>query len=240
MAAVLEEIITAGLGELGVVLDREKLQAFRDYYNILKAENEKYNLTSITGEKEVAAKHFVDSLSCLRLVDPEGARVLDIGTGAGFPGVPLKICRPGMDLLLVDSVRKKVDFVTNLIKSLGLGRAGARWDRAESMGNNAEFRERADIVVSRAVAPLNVLAELCLPLVRVGGCFLAMKGPGPEEEIAAAGKAIGLMGGVVEKLEGLMLPVIHEERSLILIRKAGPTPAGYPRRPGMAAKRPIN
>lgn len=239
MSAMLEECLEAGARELGIDLGREKLLAFGDYYKILMEENEKYNLTSIRGVREVAAKHFIDSLSCAKLIDQKEARVFDIGTGAGFPGIPLKIYQPQMDILLVDSVRKKVDFIRSLIEKLSIERAEARWDRAEAMGTSGEFRERADIVVSRAVAPLNVLAELCLPLVRVGGCFLAMKGPGAEEEIAAAGKAIGLMGGVLEKLEGLMLPVIHEERNLILIRKAGPTPAGYPRRPGMPAKRPI-
>lgn len=239
MAGVLEETLIKGAGEMGIDLGPDKMRTFREYYSFLVEENEKCNLTSIKGEKEMAVKHFLDSLSCAGILDPGGERVVDLGTGAGFPGMPLKILQPSIDLLLVDSVRKKVDFIQNLILRLGMEGAAARWDRAEAMGRSGEFREKADMVVSRAVAPLNVLAELCLPLVRVGGRFLAMKGPGAEEELEAAGKAIMTMGGVLEKVERFNLPVIPEERVLILLRKHGPTPAGYPRRPGMPEKRPI-
>ncbi len=239
LLGLLEECLDRGSRELGLNLGREKFAAFRDYYEILVEENKKFNLTSITGEKEVAVKHFLDSLTCLRLLDQGGAFVIDLGTGAGFPGVPVKICRPEMDLLLVDSAKKKVQFVSDLIERLGLERAEARWDRAETMGSSSEYREKADIVVSRAVAPMNVLAELCLPLVVPGGVFLAMKGPGSAEEFDSAGRAIELLGGRVERAERMRLPIIPEERILYLIRKISPTPAGYPRRPGIPAKRPI-
>jgi 16S rRNA (guanine527-N7)-methyltransferase len=239
MPGVLEKCLVEGARELGLDLGPEKLAAFREYYRFLTDENRKFNLTSIRGEEEVAVKHFLDSLTCVRMLDLSGAFVIDLGAGAGFPGVPLKILHTGMELLLVDSVNKKVEFLKALIGRLGLEKAGARWDRAETMGSGEQYREKAGVVVSRAVAPLNVLAELCLPLVRVGGWFLAMKGPGAEEEMEASMKAVDLMGGRVEKVERLKLPLIPEERRLILIKKTAPTPKGYPRRPGIPAKKPI-
>lgn len=236
---ILEECLARGAGELGLKLEREKVETFRVFYRVLVEENAKYNLTSITGEKEVAVKHFLDSLTCAGMLELKGSFLIDLGTGAGFPGLPLKIYCPEMELLLVDSARKKAEFVGGLIKRLGLSGAWARGDRAESMGAGGDFREKADVVVSRAVAPMNVLAELCLPLVRVGGVFLAMKGPGREEETKAAGRVIELLGGRVERVERMTLPLIPEERKLVLVKKIGPTPAGYPRRPGIPAKRPI-
>ncbi|MCL6612505.1 MAG: 16S rRNA (guanine(527)-N(7))-methyltransferase RsmG [Peptococcaceae bacterium] len=215
------------------------MAAFRIHYEIMAEENRKHSLTSIMGEKEVAVKHFIDSMTCLKVLDLEKEYVVDLGTGAGFPGVPLKIIRPRIKLLLVDSAKKKVEFLADLIKKIGLEKTEARWDRAERMGGSSEYREKAEIVVSRAVASLNALAELCLPLVKVGGMFLAMKGPGAEEEMKTARKAIDLLGGTVERVERFRLPLIPEERSLILIRKTAPTPERYPRRPGIPAKRPL-
>lgn len=236
----LEEIIAGGCREMGLEIGQGEMSAFRVHYEVLAEENQRHNLTSITGEKEVAVKHFLDSLSCLKFIGPAQEMAIDLGSGAGFPGIPLKICRPGMDLVLVDSVKKKADFISGLIGRLGLAGARSRWDRAESMGKNEEFREMSRLVVSRAVAPLNILAELCLPLTGVGGgAFLAMKGPGWKKELESAGKAIALMGGAVEKVERIVLPFIPEERCLILIRKTTTTPPAYPRRPGIPVKRPL-
>jgi len=239
LASLLEETLAAGAGWLGISIPEQDMVLFRKYYRLLEEENAKYNLTSLEGEREVAVKHFLDSLSCLKVLDFNNKRVVDIGTGAGFPGVPLKILHRDMSLMLVDSVKKKVSFLDLLVEKLGLSGVERRWARAETMGRAEEFRERADIVVSRAVAPLNVLAELCLPLVRAGGCFLSMKGPGAEEEIDEAGRAIDLMGGSFEKRENFRLPFYDEERNIILIRKVAHTPEKYPRREGMPAKRPI-
>jgi len=239
LAALLEESLAAGAGWLDISIPDQHMVLFRSYYRLLEEENAKYNLTSLEGEREVAVKHFIDSLSCVKALDFNNKRVVDIGTGAGFPGVPLKILYRDMSLVLVDSVKKKVHFLDLLVEKLGLDGVERRWDRAETMGRAEEFRESADIVVSRAVAPLNVLAELCLPLVREGGYFLSMKGPGAEQEIDEAGKAIELLGGWFEKRESLRLPFYNEERNIILIRKVAPTPEKYPRREGMPAKRPI-
>ncbi|MHB8155812.1 MAG: 16S rRNA (guanine(527)-N(7))-methyltransferase RsmG [Desulfocucumaceae bacterium] len=239
MTGVLEKHLEAGLSQMGIETGEKDLALYREYYQILKEENSKYNLTSLEGEAEVAVKHFIDSLSCVQLLDLKGKHLVDIGAGAGFPGIPLKIYCPEMDLLLVDSVKKKVGFLQGLVVKLGLNGVEARWDRAETMGRSEAFRERADIVVSRAVAPLNVLSELCLPLVKPGGAFLAMKGPGAGEELAAASRAIALLGGEIERLENIRLPVFNDERNLILIRKVAPTPPEYPRREGVPAKRPL-
>lgn len=236
---LLEHCLAAGAGEMGLELDRPALAMFSEYYRILSEENKKFNLTSIEGEKEVAVKHFLDSLSCISFLENEGPRMIDLGTGGGFPGLPVKIYRPRTELVLVDSTRKKVDFLVGLIGRLGLTGVQARWDRAEKMGRSSDFREKADVVASRAVAPLNVLAELCLPLVRLGGCFLSMKGPGLEEELAAAGKAVDLLGGKVERVEKILLPLEGPERNIILIRKEKSTPDKYPRREGIPVKRPI-
>lgn len=239
MSNTLEGYLKQGAGELGIQLDSIMMEQFRAYYELLMEENQKYNLTSIKGEKEVAVKHFLDSLTCVQFLEQEPLHLMDIGTGAGFPGVPLKILMPKIKLVLVDSVRKKVEFLEMLITKLGFSDAQARWDRAEIMGNSVVYREKSDVVVSRAVASLNVLAELCLPLVRPGGLFLAMKGPGAHEEAETAQKAIKLLGGVIEKVEARILPFIPEERNLILMRKENTTPNNYPRRPGIPAKKPI-
>ncbi len=240
LTGILEDCLESGSVEMGISLDDNKLVAFRTYYGLLSLENKRYNLTSIEGEREVAVKHFLDSLACVKLLDFKYSYVMDIGTGAGFPGIPIKIYYPEMDILLVDSAKKKVAFLQYLVDRLGIKGASARWDRAETMGNSEEFREKADIVVSRAVAPLNVLAELCLPLVRPGGFFLSMKGPGAGEELLASKRAVELMGGQLEKTEEIILPRGHEKRILVLIRKVGNTPKGYPRRPGMPAKKPLS
>lgn len=238
LAGVLEDCLEAGSREMGIRLDQKKLTEFRTYYEILSQENEKYNLTSIEGEREVAVKHFLDSLACVSVLDFKNSYVLDVGTGAGFPGIPLKIYCPEMEVLLVDSVKKKVAFLEELVERLGIKGVAVRWDRAETMGVSGEFREKADIVVSRAVAPLNVLAELCLPLVRPGGFFLSMKGPGAGEELSAATRALEMLGGQLEKSQRMKLPM-GDERTLVLIRKIANTPKGYPRRPGMPAKKPL-
>jgi 16S rRNA (guanine527-N7)-methyltransferase len=239
LAALLEERLAAGADRLGLgIVDRD-MALYRKYYQLLIEENAKYNLTSLKGEEEVAVKHFLDSLSCAKVLSFQNKKVVDIGTGAGFPGVPLKIHCREMTLVLVDSVKKKVAFLDLLVERLGLSGVETRWDRAETMGRTQGFREWADIVVSRAVAPLNVLAELCLPLVRPGGHFLSMKGPGAEEELAQAARAIDLMGGRLEERENFRLPFFEEERNLILIHKVRATPGQYPRREGMPSKRPI-
>lgn len=238
MSAKLEQCLETGAREMGITLDCQMMTSFRRYYEVLVEENQKYNLTSINGEEEVAVKHFLDSLFCAKFLDLRGY-VIDMGSGAGFPGVPVKIFKPEINLLLVDSVKKKVEFLLLLVEKLRLERVSARWDRAEKMGRNTEFREKAGVVLSRAVAPLNVLSELCLPLVETGGYFISMKGPGAYKELEMARKGIDILGGAPEKVESFKLPLLRDERTIIMIKKVKETPDGYPRREGIPAKKPL-
>lgn len=239
MTGNMEEYLEAGAREMGLDITKESLKKYKIYSDYLGRENKKYNLTAIEEEKEVAVKHFLDSLACTKIIKPNNFFVIDLGTGAGFPGIPVKIYYPQLKLLLVDSSRKKVEFLLKTIELLGLSRVDARWDRAEVLGRSGDLREKADIVVSRAVAPLNVLAELCLPLVKVGGHFLAMKGPDVKKELEASKKAISILGAEVEKTMSYELPLLHLQRHLILIRKNESTTEKYPRKPGIPEKRPI-
>jgi len=212
---------------------------FGRYMDILLEWNRKFNLTAITEPDEIIAKHFLDSL-CLSPLIPGGSSVIDVGTGAGFPGVPLLIAAPDLKLTLLDSLGKRVAFLENLLAELGLP-ARCVHARAEDAGRDAAFREQYDFAVSRAVSRLNVLAELCLPFVRVGGGFIAMKGPrGPDmtEEINEAAAALRELGGQIEEIKDAK-PGGNIAHTLIIVRKLSPTPPKYPRRPGKTAKYPI-
>ncbi|MCL5781531.1 MAG: 16S rRNA (guanine(527)-N(7))-methyltransferase RsmG [Firmicutes bacterium] len=226
--------------EMGFSLTNQQLQLFQRYYELILEGNQKFNLTAITEPADVAVKHFVDSLTCLSaLAVPEGARVLDVGTGAGFPGVPLKIYRPDLNIMLMDSSKKRITFLNETIASLGLTGMQAVHHRAEDFGQRGEFREGFDFVVSRAVARLAVLAEYCLPCVKVGGYFVSQKGPEIDEEVQEAGKAFKTLGGKLEEVKKFKLPLIQDGRSLVIVKKIQPTPETYPRKAGTPAKKPI-
>jgi len=253
------DLLRAGARSLGLHLTAQHLRAFQIYYRELGAWNQRVNLTTVTGLEEVQVKHFLDSLSCLLALPAPGiaksARVLpnevplssketallciDVGTGAGFPGVPLKIMRPALRLTLLDSSKKKVAFLEHLVRCLGLTDVQLLWKRAEEVGQDEKHRERYDIAVSRAVADLTVLAEYCLPLCRKGGCFVAQKGARIEQELENAKPAIQILGGKLREAKTLRLPGLKEPRSLVVIDKLRETPAKYPRRPGVARKRPL-
>lgn len=229
-----------GAARLGIELTGEQLDLFWDYYLFLAGKSKKISLTAIKGEKEAALLHFVDSLSCLLAVSLDGAgRVLDVGTGAGFPGLPVKIARPGIDLVLVDSSRKKTAFVAEVISLLGLEKARVVTGRAEELAQNREFRGQFAVVLSRAVAPLPVLAELCLGFLKTGGLFVAYKGPAGEAEAASSGNALQVMGGTLREVKRFDLPFYGYPRLLIVVEKVAPTPPQYPRRAGVPAKRPL-
>ena len=237
---ILAETLARGADELGIKLTQDQLDKFKTYYQLLVEANKIVNLTSIVEEQEVAVKHFIDSLTCLKAIPLETSiNLVDIGAGAGFPGIPLKICLPEFSVILVESQEKKVNFMRKVISELGLKNIHAVHARAEDIGRNMEYRETKDLVVARAVASVGVLAEYCLPIVRVGGVFLAMKGPGAGEEVDRAKRAIGLLGGEVAKTISLSLPVTGDERSLVLVKKVRKTPEKYPRRPGIPQKRPL-
>lgn len=234
------EVLEHGAEELGIELGAEAVVLFDRYYRELTEWNRRINLTSIEGEEEVAIKHFLDSLTCLLAVDlREGSSVVDVGSGAGFPGVALKVARPGIRLTLVEASGKKAGFLREIVGVLDLEDVEVLWDRAERVGRMAGHRESYDVATARGVAEMAALVEVCLPLVRVGGVFVAQKGPDVSEEMAGALAAVEAMGGRVERLIPVALPFGCGGRTLLVIRKESPTPEEYPRRPGIPEKRPI-
>ncbi len=221
----------------GINWDRHILQQCGRYYALLVEENTKYNLTTITLPEEAAEKHFLDSLMLLPELDEcKASSVIDVGSGAGFPGLPIKIFRPALHMTLLDSAGKKTAFMDKIIYELGLGDARTVNARAEE--HAVAQRESYDAALSRAVAELRVLAELTLPLVKVGGKVILSKGPGAREEIKAAANALKILGGKVETVRELTLPA-GGYRTVVKIEKISATPAKYPRRPGMPGKKPL-
>jgi 16S rRNA (guanine527-N7)-methyltransferase len=210
---------------------------FNIYLNELLEWNLKFNLTAITDPEEIRLKHFEDSLSLLQTIQLSDQSVIDIGAGAGFPGVPLKIVCPGIKLTLVEATRKKVEFLNHLVSALDLKAVEVLWGRAEALVKDR--RESFDIAVSRAVARLNVLCEYCLPFVKVGGRFIAYKEVKVEAEAGEAEPAIKKLGGILKEIKKVKLPNSDIVRSLVLVEKTSPTPTEYPRRVGMAKKRPL-
>jgi 16S rRNA (guanine527-N7)-methyltransferase len=208
---------------------------FETYLKELLEWNKKFNLTAITDPEEIQTKHFEDSLSLLQAIPLTSERVIDIGSGAGFPGIPLKIKCPNIKLTLVEATKKKVEFLKHIVKNLELKDVEAIWGRAEEVAK--EKREQYDIAVARAVAELNILSEWCLPFVKVGGIFVAYKTENTESEIAKAEKAIEILGGKIKEIKRLQIGII--KRSLIIIEKVSTTPEKYPRRTGTAKKRPL-
>ena len=233
----LEEILQEGFETLGLPLPEEACARYRTYYTLLEEKNRVMNLTAITGEENVARLHFLDCAALLRYADLSGKAVYDIGTGAGFPGLALKIACPEMNLTLLDSLDKRIGFLKEVCSALGFEDTPCLHARAEEAAK--DHREKADVVTSRAVAGLNVLSELCLPFVKEGGLFLAMKGPDFEQELDEARPAILRLGGKVETCEVYTVPGTEIRHSVILIRKVGKTPAAYPRRWAQIKKAPI-
>ncbi len=229
-----------GLHMLGISLCEAQMEQFLLYYEMLTEWNQRMNLTAITGFADVTEKHFLDSL-CLVKAVPElrDQRIMDVGTGAGFPGIPLKIAFPGLDVVMIDSVGKKLHFVDELIKKLGLSNAKTVHGRAEDLGREAEYRQQFDLCVSRAVSNLSVLAEYCLPFVKTGGRFVAYKSADVKEECEQAAKAVTLFGGEMALPLVYSLPGREEARSLICIQKNKGTPREYPRKAGIPARDPV-
>ena len=219
-------------------LTEKMQQQFEDYMKLLLEWNEKINLTAITEEDEIILKHFVDSLTILKYIEEEKS-IVDVGTGAGFPGIPVKIAREDLNVTLVDSLNKRLLFLQDVIEKLGLEKIETLHFRAEEFGQNKKYRESFDIATSRAVANLSTLVEYLLPLVKVGGICICMKGSEVKEELENAKKAIQLFGGKVEKVEEFTLPESDIKRNIVIIKKVNSTPNRYPRKAGTPAKEPI-
>lgn len=235
---IFRQTILTGADKLGLSISENILARFEDYASLLMEENKKYNLTSITKPQEVAEKHFLDSLLiCGEIDNYSNMMLIDIGSGAGFPGLPIKIYRPDLIILLVDAVRKKVEFMRKVISGLALTGVEAVHGRAEELA--AIHRERYDVAVSRAVAEMRVLVEYALPFVKPGGIFIATKGPGITGEMEQAGHAIDVLGGRVEYIREQKLPVSGDPRVIIVVRKVRPTPVKYPRKAGKPKKDPL-
>ncbi|ONK25267.1 16S rRNA (guanine(527)-N(7))-methyltransferase RsmG [Bacillus sp. VT-16-64] len=234
------EQFTNELKKMGIELDERQLNQFERYYELLVEWNEKMNLTAITDHEEVYLKHFYDSVSAAFFVDFTGSLSLcDVGAGAGFPSIPLKICFPQLNITIVDSLKKRITFLHELAKELKLEKVFFYHDRAETFAQHKDFRERFDIVTARAVAKMSVLTELCLPLVKKEGIFVAMKAANAEEELKAAAKAIKLLGGKEQAVHDFTLPIEESERNIIIIKKVKKTPNKYPRKPGTPNKLPL-
>lgn len=237
---MLEETLKVGADALGIALADDCLPQFRRYYELLVEWNERFNLTRITNEDEAAVKHMLDSLSALRLSGWDEWRSLaDVGSGAGFPGIPLKIVRPALEVTLIEATAKKVGFLTAVVKELGLEGVDTVHGRGEECGRRSGFRERFDVVTARAVAKLNALVEYCLPLTAVGGRFIAFKGPEGAEEAENAGRACAVLGGAMPRLDSFELPEESGRRTLVVVEKVRRTPAGYPRPTAQIVKRPL-
>ena len=234
-----------GARTLGLNLTAEQQAAFQLYYEELLAWNDKFNLTAITDYEQVQIRHFLDSLSCLLAQEAKaalyraGGRTVDVGSGAGFPGIPLKLVCPAGRLTLLEATGKKVTFLEHMIGRLGLRTVTAVKARAEELAHDPSHREQYDLALSRAVAELPVVAEYTLPFCKVGGWAIAQKGEAGAAEAWTAERAISMLGGELRRVVQVELPGLAENRSLIVIEKVHPTPDAYPRRPGVPSKRPL-
>lgn len=235
---ILKDLLKEKAEMFHVKLDNVALERFDKYGKLLVEWNEKINLTAITDPEGVTIKHFLDSLTIFSYTDiPEGAKVIDVGTGAGFPGLAMLIARPDLDMTLMDSTKKRLTVIENILENIGL-QANVVHSRAEDAGQNKEYREQYDFSTARAVTNLRDLAEYCLPFVKVGGSFVPMKSAKTDEEIADGKKAIHVLGGQITKVNSFEL-LDCGERTIINVKKISPTPGKYPRPSAKMAKNPI-
>ena len=230
----------SGLSDLGIELTKKQIDQFLTYYEMLVEKNKVMNLTAITEFDEVIEKHFLDSLSLIKVKDLHNrTNVLDLGTGAGFPGIPLKIAFPELNITLMDSLNKRILFLQDVINELGLTDIEAVHGRAEEAARNKKYREKYDLCVSRAVANISTLSEYCLPFVKVGGQFISYKSGNIDEELDSAKKGIKILGGTITDVHKFDLGENKQGRSFVIIDKNQPTPKTYPRKAGTPSKNPL-
>ena len=235
------EILEKGCEELGIILNDTQKHQFIQFYEYLIEKNKVMNLTGITEFQEVLVKHFLDSLACVKAVDMSKVnRIMDIGTGAGFPGVPLKIAFPHLEACLLDSLKKRVNFLEETFQLLKLENITAIHGRAEEFAKNKAYRETYDLCVSRAVSNLATLSEYCLPYVKTGGFFISYKSGTVQEEVEQAQKAVKILGGRIQDVVYFQLPDSEIQRSLVVIEKIKATPGRYPRKAGTPLKEPLS
>ncbi|KNY29732.1 16S rRNA (guanine(527)-N(7))-methyltransferase RsmG [Pseudobacteroides cellulosolvens] len=232
------DMLIAGSKEYSVLLTDSQIGELIKYKDILKEWNQKINLTAIEDDKEIIIKHFIDSLSIIPYLENKEIKLIDVGTGGGFPGIPIKIAFDKINVTLLDSLDKRIKFLNNVISELKLQDIRACHGRAEDFGMMEENREKYDVATARAVANLPVLLEYCLPFVKVGGIFIAMKG-NSTEEVDASNKALDVLGGKIEKIENINLPFTDAVRNIVIVKKIKSTPKKYPRKAGKPTKEPI-
>ena len=223
--------------KINIEISEEESNKLYMYMNLMLEWNKKINLTSITDEEDIIIKHFVDSLSINKYLS-KNKNVMDVGTGAGFPGIPLKIFNEDIEFILVDSLNKRINFLEEVKQKLNINKLELVHSRIEDLAKNLKYREKIDIVVSRAVANLSVLSEYMLPFVKIGGFCICMKGPNIDDELENSKNAIKILGGKIEKVESLVLPG-NLERNIIIIKKEKETPNSYPRKAGIPSKKPL-
>ncbi len=232
--------IISGAESYGLNLSDSQAQQFVDYMSLLREWNEKINLTAITEPEEVITKHFLDSMSVYATpYVKEGTSVIDVGTGAGFPGLVMKIAKPGIKLTLLDSLAKRLNFLQTVCEETNITDVEFVHSRAEDGGQNPAYREKFDVAIARAVANMSTLSEYLLPFVKVGGHFIAMKGPLADEELANAKKAIATLGGEIAEVAEVDVPFTDLHHRIVVVKKVKPTPKGYPRKAGTPSKKPL-
>lgn len=240
MFDVFQKQMEEGFQSIGVSATEKQIKQFYQYFEMLVEWNKVMNLTAITEQEDVVTKHFVDSISIVKAgVSLKDEKVIDIGTGAGFPGIPLKIMYPSLKITLLDSLNKRIKFLNEVCSCLGLENVETLHGRAEDFGRDSNYREKYDYCVSRAVANLSTLSEYCMPFVKVGGYFIPYKSGKLEEEMVQAKGAVKLLGGKIEEVVDFTLPGTDAERSFVKIVKREPIAKRYPRKAGMPSKEPL-
>ena len=238
MTEILSQKMIAYAKEIEIVLNEKQIEQFYQYMELLLEWNQKINLTAITNPEEIILKHFIDSLTIAKHIEM-GAKLIDVGTGAGFPGIPLKIVREDIKITLLDSLNKRINFLKEVIEKLELTNIQTIHSRAEDLAKNKNYRERFDYATSRAVANMTTLSEYLIPFVKVGGCVICMKGAEINEETQQSQKAIAILGGKTIQKEAFQLPKSDIKRNIIILEKVKQTPMKYPRKAGMPTKEPI-
>lgn len=233
-------ILGAAASDIGLDFNSTKYNQFIEYKDLLKEWNEKVNLTAITEDEEIIKKHFIDSMKIFKFLPLKNAKkIIDVGTGGGFPGIPMKIMMPDTDMVLLDSLKKRINVLEDILRNIGISGVETIHGRAEEFAQSPMYREKFDAAVSRAVANLTVLSELCIPYVKVGGYFVALKGPSVNDEVTEAKKAISLLGGKIEDIIEIDIEDSDLNHNLVIIKKIKSTAKQYPRKAGIITKKPL-
>lgn len=234
------DLLNSAVNDVGLEFDENKYNQFIKYMSLLKSWNEKVNLTAITDDLEIVKKHFIDSIKIFKFQPLKDAKkVIDVGTGGGFPGIPMKIIKPELEIVLLDSLKKRISVLESILNDIGINDVTAIHGRAEEFGVKTEFREKFDVVVSRAVANLAVLSEFCLPYAKIGGYFVALKGPSVDSEVNESKRAINELGGKLIDLIEVHIENTDLKHNLVVIKKIKNTPKQYPRKAGIVSKKPL-